>query len=60
VVALDAIVRVLAGVVDRGGEQLLDDMAECLSQIGDHLCRLAVCAEDAREEPAGRGDIPAA
>ena len=45
VVALDAVVPVLLGVVERVRDQLLDHRLQCLGQVGDHLVGFAVSGQ---------------
>jgi len=40
VAALDAVVPVLLGVVERVRDQLLDHRLQCLGQVSDHLATL--------------------
>ena len=42
VIAFDPIVLVLLGVVERGGDELVDHVRQCRCPIRDHLDRLAV------------------
>jgi hypothetical protein len=56
-VALDAVVRVLLGVVERGWDQLIDRNPQRRGSVGDDLDRLAVGAERRREEPACRSSV---
>jgi hypothetical protein len=60
VIALAPVVLVLAGVVERQRDQLLDQVRQGRRTVGDDLDRLTVRCQGCREEPAGRGDIPMA
>jgi hypothetical protein len=51
VVALDAVVGVLVGVVKRVRDKFFDDGLECLCEIGDHLVWFAKCDQRGGEEP---------
>jgi len=51
VIALDAIVGVLLGVVKRLGDEFFDDSLEGLSEIGDDFVRFTVSVERSTEEP---------
>ena len=53
VIALDAIVGVLVGVVERVGDQLFDGGVEGLGEIGDDLVRFSVSVERTAEERLG-------
>jgi len=52
-VALDPVVRVLPGVVEHGGQQLLDHVLERLDPVGHHLVWFAMGANRSGEEPVG-------
>ena len=54
VVAFDAVVRVLLGVVERGGHESFDRGPQRRSPVGHDLDRLAMRAERSGEEPACR------
>jgi hypothetical protein len=47
-----AIVRILLGVVERGGDELLDHQAQGRRAVGYDLDRLTVSAERGLEEAA--------
>jgi hypothetical protein len=51
VVALDAVVGVLVGVVKPVTDKFFDDGLECLCEIGDHLVWFAKCDRRGGEEP---------
>jgi hypothetical protein len=50
-VGLNPIVRVLLGVVERGGDELIDHGGQRPRPIGDHLGRLDVSTQGRHEEP---------
>jgi hypothetical protein len=58
-VGFDPIVRVLAGVVERGGDQLLDNSSERPGAVRDHFGRRGVSAQCRQEElPRGSSVAP--
>ena len=57
VVALDAIIGVLLGVVKRVRDQLLDQRLQRLREIGDYLVGCAVSGQRTGEELASCGDV---
>ena len=57
VFALDAVIGVLLGVVERVWDQLLDHGFQRLSEISDDLVWFAVSVERTTEERLGRCDI---
>jgi IS6 family transposase len=57
VIALDPVVRVLVGVVDRVGHQLGDDVRQRGRPISDDHFWETVREQSAREEAAGRSDV---
>ena len=58
-VALDPVVGVLAGVVERVWYQLLDHRLKSWRQVIHHLLGAAMGGDRLGEEPARRGEIPA-
>jgi hypothetical protein len=56
VVTFDPVVRVPVGVVERVGQDVLDDVLEGRSEVGHNLRGLAVSLERLGEEAACRGD----
>jgi hypothetical protein len=57
VIALDPVVGVLLGVVDRVWHQLDDDVGQRRGAIGDDLDRFTLRNERSREESTGRSDV---
>ena len=57
VIALDPVVRILRGVMNRVGHQLGDDVRQRGRTIGDDLDRLTMRVDRSSEEPAGRSDV---
>jgi hypothetical protein len=56
-VALYAVVRILLGVVQHVGHQLIDDSKQWCSEIGGDLTRSPVGNQCALKEPCGRWDV---
>ncbi len=57
VIAFDAVVLLLPGVMQRGRYQFLDHVREGRCPVGDDLARVAVKTQGNREEPARTGDV---
>jgi hypothetical protein len=56
VVAFDTVVLVLAGVMPRGRNQVLDHVRQSRCPVGDHLGRVAVNSQGGGEERTRGGD----
>ena len=57
VVALDVVVLVLAGVMLRGRDQLLDHVGQRRCPVGDHLGRVTLNSQGSGEERTRGGDV---
>ena len=58
VIAFNSVVLVLAGVVPRGPNQLLDHVRQRRRPVNDHLARETTNRQSSREERTRRGNVP--